>query len=310
MDHGALERVLMLNKGPLENQTIRAIFRELFSGTRALIKRLHAVFLGPAYSYSHLAALEKFGSGVELLPVGTVAAVFDAINRGQADYGVVPIENSTDGRIADTLEMFARLPVRICGEIQLQIHHHLLGKCERSGVHEVYSKPQALSQCRPWLARHLPEARTIEMASTATAAQLATEKPGAAAIASWQAGVHYGLNVIAQNIEDNQHNVTRFAIIGNQQHPRSGHDKTSLMFEIPHQPGSLADAMVVFKHSKLNLTWIESFPMAGTPNEYLFFVEFDGHPDDPGVRRALKALERRTQRLEVLGCYPLARAAE
>src|SRR4029079_8978955 len=135
-------------------------------------------YLGPAYSYSHLAAIHRFGQSVELVPVGTIAAVFEEVNGRQADFGLVPVENSTDGRVADTLDMFSRLPVRICGEVQLRIHHNLLGKCSRSDVKEVYSKPQALSQCRNWLARHLPTARTVEVTSTTTAAQLAQEKPG------------------------------------------------------------------------------------------------------------------------------------
>jgi chorismate mutase/prephenate dehydratase len=303
-DEQCLQRVMAENRGPLHAQAVRAIFRELLSGSRALLQPKHVVYLGPEYSYSHLAAVEQFGLSSELIPVGTIAAVFDAVNRGQADFGLVPIENSTDGRIADTLDMFARLPLRICGEVQLRIHHYLLGKCSRSEVLEVYSKPQALSQCRAWLARHLPEARLVEMASTTAAARLATEKPGAAAIASRQAGVNYGLDVIAADIEDNRHNVTRFAIIGGHSAARSGDDKTSLMFELPHQPGALADATAVFKRSRLNLTWIESFPMPDPPNEYLFFVEFQGHPADPGVEQALAALTRKTVRLEVLGSYP------
>src|SRR5262249_52268447 len=185
-------RVLSLSKGPLPERSRRAVFRELISGSRSLEKSLRVAYLGPAYSYSHLAAIHRFGQSVELVPVASIAAVFEEINRRQADFGLVPIENSTDGRVADTLDMFARLPAHICGEVQLRIHHILLGKCPRGEVEEVYSKPQALSQCRNWLAKHLPGARTIEVTSTSTAAQLAQDKPGAAAIASMQAGVHYG----------------------------------------------------------------------------------------------------------------------
>ncbi len=209
-----LGRAAALNKGPLAERSVRAVFRELISGSRALEKELRVAYLGPAYSYSHLAAIHRFGQSVELIPVGSIAAVFEEINRRHADFGIVPIENSTDGRVADTLEMFTRLPAHICGEVQLRIHHNLLGKCPRSEVEEVYSKPQALSQCRNWLARHLPAARTIEVTSTSTAAQLAQEKPGAAAIASLQAGVHHGLQVLAADIEDNKGNLTRFAVIG------------------------------------------------------------------------------------------------
>jgi chorismate mutase/prephenate dehydratase len=303
-DGECLQRVLETNQGPLSQGAMRAVFRELLSGARELVRKTRVVYLGPEFSYSHLAAVEHFGTSAELVPVPTIAAAFDALNRRQTDAGVVPIENSTDGRVADTLDMFARLPLRICGEVQLRIRHCLLGKCSRHEVLEVYSKPQALSQCRTWLARHLPEARTVEMASTAAAARLAAEKPGAAAIASRQAGVHYALDVIAADIEDNRHNVTRFAVIGDQSPTRTGNDKTSLMFELPHQPGALADAMAIFKRNRLNLTWIESFPMPDTPNEYLFFVEFQGHPAERRAERALASLTRKTVRLEVLGSYP------
>jgi chorismate mutase/prephenate dehydratase len=298
-----LGRVLALSKGPLPDRCIRAVFRELISGSRSLEKDLRVAYLGPEYSYSHLAAIHRFGQSVELVPVLSIAAVFEEINRGHADFGIVPIENSTDGRVADTLDMFARLPARICGEVQLRIHHHLLGKCPRADVEEVYSKPQALSQCRNWLARHLPAARTIEVTSTSTAAQLAQDKRGAAAIASLQAGVHFGLDVLASDIEDNRGNLTRFAVIGDTTGPRTGSDKCALMFEVVHRPGALADAMNVFKRNRLNLTWIESFPIARPEGGYMFFVELEGHESDARVRKAVAALERKTIRLEVLGSY-------
>jgi chorismate mutase / prephenate dehydratase len=298
-----LQQVVESHRGPLSERCLRAIFRELISGTRAMVKTLRVAYLGPTYSYSHLAAIERFGSSAELVPVATIAAVFEELNRAHVNFGIVPIENSTDGRVVDTLGMFTRLPVRICGEVQLRIHHFLLGKCQRADILEVYSKPQALSQCREWVAKHLPQARTIEMTSTAAAAQLAAEKPGAAAIASLQAGVNYGLNVLAENIEDNKNNITRFAVIGDHEGRRTGRDKTAAMFEIPHTPGSLADAMTVFKRNRINLTWIESFPMPNTESEYLFFVEMEGYHGDAKVKRALTALERKTERLEILGSY-------
>jgi chorismate mutase / prephenate dehydratase len=298
-----LGRVVAQNKGPLGERCIRAVFGELISGSRAMEKDLRVAYLGPAYSYSHLAAIHRFGQSVELVPVGSIAAVFEEINRRHADFGIVPVENSTDGRVGDTLEMFARLPARICGEVQLRIHHNLLGKCGRSEIEEVYSKPQALSQCRNWLARHLPNARTVEVTSTSTAAQLAQDKPGAAAIASVQAGVHYGLDVLAADIEDNPGNLTRFAVIGDEPGPRTGSDKCSLMFEVAHKPGMLADAMNVFKRAKLNLTWIESFPIARPEGGYVFFVEFEGHESDPRAAKAIAALQKRAVRLDVLGSY-------
>jgi chorismate mutase/prephenate dehydratase len=303
-DEDLLARLTEASKGPLPARSLRNIFTELLSGTRSLQRGLRVGYLGPAYSYSHLAALQKFGLSTELVPVGSIAAVFDEVSRGQVDYGVVPIENSTDGRITDTLDMFSRVPLRICAEVQLPIHHFLLARCARSEVEEVYSRPQALSQCRNWLAKHLPAARAVEVTSTSTAAKLAQDKPGAAAIASLEAGTHYGLNVLAENIEDNLANITRFAVIAKESVSRTGRDKTALMFEIEHKPGSLADAINIFKRNRLNLTWIESFPIPERPGRYLFFLEVDGHEQDTKVRRSLEALGRKSVRLEVVGSFP------
>ena len=303
-----LTELLTQNKGPLSEAAVRSVFREVLGTARTLVKPIRVAYLGPKYSYSHLAAIDRFGDGPDLTPVATIKAVFESLHFHQTDYGIVPIENSTDGRIVDTLDMFARLPLRITGEIQLAIHHHLLGKSSRGEITEVYSKPQALSQCREWLAKNLPQAKAIEMTSTAIAAQIAADKPGAAAIASLEAGSHYGLTAIDSNIEDNKNNTTRFAVIGGELPHRTGRDKTALMFEIPHKPGALADAMLVFKRGRLNLTWIESFPMPGSKNEYLFFVELEGHQTDSRVKRSLDALRRKTARLEILGSYPRAEA--
>jgi chorismate mutase/prephenate dehydratase len=298
-----LTELLTQNKGPLDEEGVRSIYREVLGRARSLVKPVRVAYLGPRYSFSHLAAISRFGEGPDLTPVATIKAVFESVRFHQTDYGIVPIENSTDGRIVDTLDMFARLPTPVTAEVQLAIHHHLLGKCSRGEVVEVYSKPQALSQCRDWLAKNLPQAKAIEMTSTAIAAQIAADKPGAAAIASQEAGTHYGLTAIDSNIEDNKNNMTRFAVIGGEVPHRTGRDKTALMFEIAHKPGSLADAMLVFKRGRLNLTWIESFPMPGSRNEYLFFVELEGHQADSRVKRAVDALRRKTARLEVLGSY-------
>jgi chorismate mutase/prephenate dehydratase len=305
-----LARAVQSSKGPLPDRVVRAVLRELVSGCTSLVHELKVAFLGPLYSYSHLAAIHRFGQAVQFTPVGSIAAVFEEVNRGHSEFGIVPIENSTDGRIADTLDMFTRLPVRICGEVQLEIHHTLLGKCPRTEIKEVYSRPQALSQCRNWLAKHVPGARTIEVTSTSTAAQLAQEKPGAAAIASLQAGIHYGLDVLAERIEDNPDNVTRFAVIGHESSPRTGNDRTAMMFQTAHRFGALCDALAVFKRNRLNLTWIESFPVPGTERAYLFFVEFEGHETDARVRRAVAALEAKTLRLEVLGSCPAVAPGE
>lgn len=275
----------------------------------SLCRRAHqpgnqVVFLGPIYSYSYLAAVKFFGLGANLVPVTTITAAFDEIVRGQAAFGIVPIENSTDGRVVDTLGRFARTPVQVCGEVLLPIHHCLLGRCSRSEIVEVHSKPQALSQCREWLAQHVPDARLVEVSSTATAAATAAKEIGVAAIAAREAGVHHGLQVIDENIEDNSNNITRFAVIGERPTQPSGNDKTSLMFQLAHQPGALARAMVTFQNANVNLTWIESFPLPHRPSEYLFFVELEGHRSDSDVAEAIVELQQQTLRLDVLGSYP------
>jgi chorismate mutase/prephenate dehydratase len=300
----AIRRLTAGGRGALPARSLEAVLREVQSGCRSLISEPRIAYLGPPYSFSHLAAIHRFGQSVEYVPVGSIAAVFEEVYRKQSDFGLVPVENSTDGRVADTLDMFTRMRVRICGEVELRIHHILLGKCPRTEVREVYSKPQALSQCRNWLAKHLPAARTIEVTSTSTAAQLAGEKPGAAAIASLQAGIHHGLEVLAENIEDSPSNTTRFAVIGDQAPPRTGNDRTAMLFQVEHRPGALADAMVIFKRNKLNLTWIESFPIPGSKRAYLFFVEMEAHETDARVRRAVSALGKKALRLEILGSFP------
>ena len=271
------------------------------------VRRTSIAYLGPEFSYSYSAAAKFFGAIDSLIPVNTIGAVFEEIASSHSTYGVVPIENSTDGRIVDTLTMFIRKPIRICGEVLLPIHHNLLAKCDRKDIREVYSKPQALSQCRAWLTSHLPEVRWVEVASTAVAAKIASSTPNAAAVASRDAGMHNGLDIIAECIEDNKDNVTRFAIIGDEKVNATGDDKTSLMFQVPHQPGALADVMVLFRDNGLNLTWIESFPVPGKANEYFFFVELEGHESQANVRAALNALARTALRLDFLGSYPKAR---
>lgn len=303
-DRELADRWVGLSKGPIEPEMLRTFAQDLVRSTRAMVRRPRVVYLGPEYSYSHLAAVEYFGPSVELLPVNSIKAVFDELSTGKVAHGVVPIENSTDGRIVDTLDMFARRPVGIRGEVQLRIHHHLLGNCPRSQVMEIYSKPQAISQCREWIERNMSHARVVEMASTSVAAKVAAEKPGAAAIASMQAARKYGLSVIDSHIEDNKHNMTRFAILGGEESKRTGKDKTAIMFELAHRPGALADALAALKKTRLNMTWIESFPIAGGRAEYLFFCEIEGHRSESRVAKALSLLQRRCVRLETLGSYP------
>ncbi|MEZ6103978.1 MAG: prephenate dehydratase [Pirellulaceae bacterium] len=303
IEFAGLAAIVANNAGPLDDDSLRGVFRELISGCRRLSAPTKVAYLGPELSYSYLAAIERFGHAAELVPVSSIAAVFDEVQQQNVDFGIVPLENSTDGRIVDTLEMFVRMPLRVSGEVPLRIHHNLLGIGKRAQIRKVCSKPQAISQCRGWLSQHLPGVSIEEMTSTTAAAELAASDSYVAAIASRQAAARYGLDLLAECIEDNPHNVTRFAVIGQHRTKRTGRDKTSLLFQLSHQPGALADAMNIFKRNRLNLTWIESFPRPGAPQEYLFFVELQGHEADLRVRRAIAALEKKSERLDLLGSY-------
>ena len=247
IDDEMWQQVQSAHKGPLPIQAVRSIFREMINGGKSLVKTQRIAYLGPAFSFTHLAAIERFGKTADFIPVNSIATVFEEVNRGLADFGIVPIENSTDGRVVDTLDMFTRLPLKICAEVQISIHHNLMSRCPRGEITEIYSKPQALSQCRDWLSRNMPQARLIEVTSTSTAAQLARDKKGVGAIASWQASTEYDLQIVAEDIQDNKNNVTRFAVIGDHVNKASGDDKTAILLQISHKPGSLADALALFK---------------------------------------------------------------
>jgi chorismate mutase / prephenate dehydratase len=310
-----IAKALATSQGPLPPETLRLIFRELMSGSRALQRTLRVACLGPKYSYSHLASVAKFGEAVEHVPVGSIAAVFEEVNRRHVQFGLVPLENSTDGRVADTLEMFARLPgLKIRAEVRLRVHHCLLGRCEWGQVQRVYSKAQALSQCRHWISKNLPQARVVDVVSTAAAAEHASREVFAAAVASRAAGEAYNLNVLAANIEDQPHNVTRFAVIGERSEQATGHDKTSLMLRLSNEAGALSKAIAPFEKSGVNMTWIESFPAPEGPGvrnpTYLFFIDVEGHAEDESVKRALEAVRKKCERLDILGSYPCGETVE
>ncbi len=314
-ENEVVSRALAASKGPLQPETLRLIFRELMSGSRALQSLLRVACLGPKFSYSHLASVARFGEGVEHVPVGSIAAVFEEVNRRHVHFGIVPLENSTDGRIADTLDMFIKTPgLKIRAEVRLRIRHCLLGKCERGQVRRVYSKAQALSQCRYWLGKNLPQANLIEVVSTAAAAEFAQREPFAAAIASHPAGEAYGLEVLDANIEDQSHNVTRFAVIAERAESRTGNDKTTMIIRLSNEAGSLAKAIAPFEKNGVNMTWIESFPTAEVPVDrnptYLFFVDVEGHMEDENVKRAIEQVKKRCDRLELLGSYPRGESVE
>lgn len=311
-----LAKVLAHSRGPLPPETIRLIYRELMSGSRSIQRTLRVACLGPKYSYSHLASIAKFGNAVEHVPVGSIGAVFEEVNRRHVQFGLVPLENSTDGRVADTLDMFVRLPgLKIRAEVKLRVHHCLLGKCQWGEVRRVYSRAQALSQCRHWLGKNLPHATLVEVVSTAHAAEIAQREQFAAAIASHPAADAYGLNVLASNIEDQAHNVTRFAVIAEQAERPTGRDKTTLLLRLLNQSGALSKVLQPIEKGGLNLTMIESFPSpeptpAGQNPSYLFFVDVEGHAEDEAVLRTLEQVRKRCERLEVLGSYPRAELVE
>lgn len=302
-----ISSVVQANKGPLDATAVRAIFRELLSGCRALHKLLKVAYVGAEYSLAHLAAVEKFGGSVELVRAGNIPAVFEEVNRGHADFGIVPLENSAEGRILDTLDMFLRLPqIKVCAEVRLRLHLNLLANCPQQEIRRVYGRPQALAQCRTWLSKNVPHAQLIEVASTSVAAELAQREPGAAAVAHRHAAVKYGIRILFEDVEDQPHVENRFAVIGSQPVERSGRDRTALMLQLPHQPGALADALAAFKHNKVNLGWIESFPTPDSSGKAQFFilVDFDGHVDDARIKRLIEALENVADKVVLLGSYP------
>ncbi|MAI34898.1 MAG: P-protein (PheA) [Planctomycetaceae bacterium TMED240] len=292
--------------GAVPNASSAALLRHVSSICLQSVHRLQAIYLGPPHSYSHLAAIKYFGDATTLTPVASIPAVFEAVAREDALCGIVPIENSTDGRVVDTLGMFVRGDMQICGEVLLPIHHNLLSTTPRDQITEVHSKPQALSQCRGWLAKQLPNAQLVEISSTAAAAKLASQQRGVAAVASLEAGREYELDVIANSIEDNPNNVTRFAVLGRERPAPTSNDKTAILFQVSHEPGALANAMTIFKQQDLNLTWIESFPAPETKNEYMFFIELTGHRETEAVQSAIQELDSLAQRLTILGSYPRA----
>jgi len=301
-----LQRIKQLNKGPLPDKTLVAIWRELMSGSFALEKPLRIAYLGPEGSFSHLAAVNKFGSSVEYEPVSDIRGVFEEVAREHADFGVVPIENSVGGGIIDTLDAFVDTDVKVCAEISKAIHHNLLANCALEQVEKVYSKPEVFHQCQRWLSRTGLMSKTHPVASTSKAAELAATEPKAAAIASTLAGELYGLKVVCANIEDNPNNVTRFFVIGRQWARPTGDDKTAIMFTTQHRAGALAEVLNVFREEGINLTFITSRPSKRRNWEYYFFVDAEGHIEEPHMAKALEKAKEHCLELHVLGSFPKA----
>lgn len=302
-----LDKLARLNNGPMKDETLRAVYREIMSGALALEHPLTVGFLGPKATFTHLAARAKFGRSVAYQSRNTIADVFKDVEAGRVDYGCVPVENSTEGAVSHTLDMFVNSSALICAEMNMQIHHNLLAKCPFEKVKKVYSHAQVLGQCRRWLQEELSGVEVIEVGSSGRAAQLALEQDGAAAIASELAAEIYDLPIVREHIEDNPDNTTRFLIIGNQEPAPTDDDKTSVCFCLKDRVGALYDCLIPFKEHGLTMTMIESRPSKRRNWDYLFFVDLLGHASDDNVAAALTELEEKCGFMRVLGSYPRAK---
>jgi chorismate mutase / prephenate dehydratase len=301
------EKLISANKGPLPNASLKAIYREIISAARSLEKPLTIAYWGPPATNTHMASIRRFGSSCDFMPMDTIPDVFAEVEREHADYGVVPIENSTEGVINHTLDTFLESKLKICSEIYLPITHYLLSQAmSMADIKRVYSIPTAAAQCRNWLRVNLPNVEVVDVSTTAKGAQLCAEEPSSAAIGTLLAAEVYGLDLLAEHIEDNPQNRTRFLVVGFNEPAPSGKDKTSVMFSVAHKAGSLFRAMSVFDKYDINLTMIESRPTKLTPWEYVFFIDCQGHVKDQPVQKALNALKEEALFVTVLGSYPEA----
>lgn len=300
------KRLIEANRGSLlKNETIKAIYREIMSGSLSLQSPPRIAYFGSKTTFTHIAALEKFGKSLQYSECESIADVFTEVERRRADYGVVPIENSTEGAVNHTLDMFIDSELKICSEVYLPIRHYLLSRSKKiSYIKRVFSHQQVLAQCRIWLETNLPKAELVPVTSTTVAASSYATRPGNAAIASKLAAEEYDLNILATSIEDSPHNITRFLVIGNQETEPTGNDKTSIVFSMKDRVGALHDALVPFKRNNINLTKIESRPSKKKAWNYYFFVDMQGHIKNRKVRQALRQLEKGCTYFKILGSYP------
>lgn len=302
-----LHKVRQRNEGPLPDACLEAIWREMMSGSFHLERPLRIGYLGPPGSFSHLAARRKFGASVEYDDIEDIAGVFDQVARKHADLGLVPIENSAIGGIGETLDAFLDTSIHVVAEVLIGIHHNLLSNCPVDQIRKVYSKPEALAQCRRWLGVQLQHAERVAAPSSSKAAEMAANEEGAAAIGSDLAASIYGLKIQFANVEDNPSNITRFFVIGHHPPPPSDDDRTAIMFTTAHKVGALASVLDVFGDHQLNLTHIDKRPSQRVNWEYYFFVDFTGHQSDPKVQQAIDDARAHCLHLAVLGSFPRAR---
>lgn len=291
-------------KGPLPKDSLKSIYREIMSAALALEKPLTIAYLGPEATFSHLASLSKFGSSVNYFPAQSISRIFSEVERRQADYGVIPIENSIEGVVTHSLDMFFESDLKICSEVLFNISHNLMSNSNLKNVKRIYSVGQALAQSRIWIEAHLPGVEIIETASTAAGVKHAQTEVGAAAIGTKLASTLYNVPIIAEGIQDSAQNMTRFLVIARQMPKPSGHDKTSLLVSIKDKPGALYEVLTPFRKSSVNLSKIESRPSKKKAWDYYFFIDFDGHIDDPKVKKMIKQIESKAKFLKILGSYP------
>lgn len=300
-----LRRVMERNRGPLTNEEIGRLFREIMSACLALEEPLQVAFLGPEGTFTQAAALKHFGHSVRTTPLRAIDEVFREVESGAADYGVVPVENSTEGVVNHTLDMFLQSPLKISGEVQVRIHHHLISREKDIGaIRRIYSHQQSLAQCRRWLDLHLPDVERVAVSSNGEAARLLHNETDSAAIAGQCAADIYDLPVLVANIEDEPNNTTRFLIIGTQSVLPSGQDKTSLLVSSPNRPGALFRLLEPIARHRLSMTRIESRPSRRGMWDYVFFIDIEGHQEDKSMAQALAELQQEASLFKVLGSYP------
>ncbi len=304
-DREIVEHLVLKNRGPLSAESVSHIFQEIISACQSLLGGFCVAYLGPAGSYTHQACVKYFGKSLRTIPKESIEEVFRAVESGEVSYGVVPVENSTEGTVPRTLDMFVQHEVKICGEVLDRISHALLSRLEdQAGIRRIYSHPQAFGQCDSWLKKNFPDVERIETSSTTKGALMAKKDPKGAVIASPLAAPLFGLKILKFRIEDNLHNSTRFFVIGLKTPPPMGKDKTSILFSIPHIPGALYQVLKIFAEKGVNLTKIESRPVKERPWEYIFFIDMEGHAEDPPVNQALLEVKGEVNFIKVLGSYP------
>jgi chorismate mutase/prephenate dehydratase len=303
-EHAVFDRVCKLNQGPMTNESLRAIYREIMSGALSLEKSLTIAYFGPEATFTHQAAIRRFGSSLRYSALKTIGDVFAEVSKNRADYGVVPVENSTEGVVTHTLDMFVDSDLKVVAQIILRVQQCLLSNSPRKQIKKLFVHPQSLAQCRGWIQNNLPQAEIIETSSNARSAEMAAKEKNTAAIAGILAAEKYNLQVLEQDIQDNAANATRFLVLGRQCSPPTGNDRTSLMVSISDKVGALHHALAAFRRNRINLTKIESRPSKRKAWEYFFFIDCDGHVLDRKVTKAIEQLEQECSFVKVLGSYP------